>query len=89
MDDTNFVDAFRKHFYIDDVGEADEVASGDGTNTPIDEAYGEMMVEEHTKHDGIDNAAYEKLIGARLITDVPGEVPKISNSSHFVDGLDR
>ena len=40
---TNFVDVVGAVFYIYDVDEANEAAHGDGANTLIDEAYGDMM----------------------------------------------
>ena len=43
LDDTSFFDDVRAGFYIDDVDEANEAEHGDGSNTPSDEAYGDMM----------------------------------------------
>ena len=42
--DTNFVDDVGDEFYIDEVDESDEVANSDGSNTPTDEAYVDMMI---------------------------------------------
>ena len=44
LDDTNFFDDVRFDYYINDVDEADEESHGGGSNTPINEAYGDMMV---------------------------------------------
>ena len=46
MDDTNFFDDVRDDLYIDNVDEGDEAAHGDGPNTPSDETYEDMMMEE-------------------------------------------
>ena len=67
----NFDDDFGTDLYIDDVDEAYEVAYGDGSNTPSDEAYGELMMEERPDQDGINDAVYNKHIGAEVIMDMP------------------
>ena len=59
MDGTNFSDDARDDLYIDEIVEADEAAHGDGSNTPSDESYGYMMVEERSDQDGIYDAAYK------------------------------
>ena len=43
LDDTNFVDDIMSDLYIDDVNKYDEAACWDGSNTPSDESYGEIM----------------------------------------------
>ena len=43
LDDTNFVDDIRADLYIDNMGESDESAHGDGSDTPNDESYGDMV----------------------------------------------
>ena len=44
---TNFVNYVGADLYIDDVDEYDEASHGDGYNTPSNEAYGDMMKEDH------------------------------------------
>ena len=60
MDNTNFVDVVRADFCIDDVDEANEFAHRYGVNTPDDQAYGDILAEECTNQDDIDDAAYKK-----------------------------
>ena len=49
LDDRSFVNDVRSDFYIDDVDEDGKAAHGDGSNTPINEEYGDMMMEDCTK----------------------------------------
>ena len=65
MYDTNFVYGVRDNFYIDDTDEANEAAHGYGSNTPSDEAYGDMMEEEHSAQGKIDYAAYKNICSRR------------------------
>ena len=44
LDDTNFLDDVGADLYINRMDEADEASHGDGSNTPINEAYGYMML---------------------------------------------
>ena len=60
MDNTNFVDVVRADFCIDDVYEANEFSHRDRVNTPDDQAYGDILTEECTNQDDIDDAAYKK-----------------------------
>ena len=60
MDNTNFVNDKGNNFYIDDINEADEAAHGDGSNTPTDKEYGDMLTEDRPEQDDIDDAAYDK-----------------------------
>ena len=76
MDDTNFVDDVGADLYIYYVDEYDGESHGGGSNTPSDEAYGDMTTNERPEKDNIDNAAYEKYIGSELIMDVYGEGPR-------------
>ena len=68
--------------------EANESAHGDWSNTPSDETYGEMITEERTEHNNIENAAYKKYIGAEEIMDVPGEVRWRDTVRRHVENLD-
>ena len=43
LDDTKFSDDVGAGFYIDNVDEANISAHGYGSNTPSNEAYGDMM----------------------------------------------
>ena len=51
LDDTKLFDGVRSDFYIDGMDEADEAAHGYGSNTPSDEAYGYMSIEERPNLD--------------------------------------
>ena len=61
LDDTNFVDNIGADLYINDVDEADEAVHGDGSNTPSDESYGDILVEESPEQDGIDKFSPQQL----------------------------
>ena len=67
----------------------DETAHGDEDNNPNDEAYGDIMVEEHPDQDDIFDGTYEKYIGAEVIMVVPGEDPRQSTVRRCVNYLDR
>ena len=45
--ETNFVNYVGADLYIHDVDKYDEASHGDGYNTPRNEAYGDMMKEDH------------------------------------------
>lgn len=76
LDDKNFVNHEAGEFYLDDEYDDDVLAHGDGTNTPSNEEYGDMITEERPDQDDIDNDAFDKYIGAEVMLDVPGEGPK-------------
>ena len=65
--------------------ESGEASHGDGSNTPSDEEYGDMMVEERPDKGGIDDAAYENYIGAEVMIDVPVEGPMRATVRHCVE----
>ena len=71
----NFADDVGADFYIDDVDEYNEAAHEDGSNTLSDEAYGDMMTEERPEKDNIDDAAYNKYVGAAVMMGVAGVGP--------------
>ena len=62
--------------YIDEVGDEDEAAHRDGTQTPDDDEYADMKTKERPEQDDVDSKTYDKYIGAEVMMDVPGEVPK-------------
>ena len=84
----NFSDDVGDDFYIDDMDEADEAAHRNDSNTPSDEAYRDMMAEEHTEKNGINNAAYNKYIGEELIMDARGERTRRETLRNIVEELD-
>ena len=88
MDDTNFVDDVGDDLYIDAMDEADEAAQGDGDNALSNEAYGDMVVEESSEKDRIDDAAYNKYIGAEAMMYVLGEVPRRASVRLCIEELD-
>ncbi len=88
MDDTNFVNDKGDDFYINDIKEADEAAHGNGSNTPTDKEYGDMLTEDCPKQDDIDDAAYDKYIGAEVMMDVPGEGPRRATVKRRVEDLE-
>ena len=88
MDETNFVDDGGSDLYIENLDESDEAVHGDGYNTPSDEAYGYMMMEDFHEHDNIDGAAYDKYIVAEVIMEVPGEGPRRATVRCRVEDLD-
>ena len=64
LDETNFTDDVGAEFYIDDIEDADAAAHGDGSNTPSDKEYGDMMAADRPEKDEMDEAGYDKYIGA-------------------------
>lgn len=67
MDDTNFTNPEATDFAIQDL-EDDQAAYGDGTQTPGDEEYGDMVkANERPEEDDVD--AYDKYIGAEVFLD--------------------
>ena len=73
LDDTKFVNPEVSELYINEMDDADDVAHGDGSNTPSGEEYVDMKTDERPKQDDIDNESYDKYIGAEVMIDVPGE----------------
>ena len=73
LDDTNFTNPEAGELCIDDIDDADEVAHGDGSNTPSVDEYADMEPEERPERDDVDDDAYDKYIGAEVMMDVPGE----------------
>ena len=91
LDDTKFTDdtgAEGAEFYIDNIEGADAVAHGEGSNTPSDAEYGDMLVDERPDKDDVDDAAYDKYIGAEVMMDVPGEGPRRATVKRRVEDLD-
>ena len=72
---------------LNDVYEADKAAHGDRPNTPSNEEYGYMMMEESHDQEDINDAAYEKYIGADIIMGGPGEVPRRVTVRRCVEDL--
>ena len=68
--------------------EADKTAFTDGANNPSDEAYDDMMVEEHPEQYHIENSAYHNNIGAKAMMDMPGEGPRWATFKRRVEDLD-
>ena len=85
LDDMNFVDDVRSDFYINNMDKFDETAHGDEDNNPNDEAYGDIMVEEHPDQEDIFDGTYKKYIGAEVIMVVPGEDPRQSTVRRCVN----
>ena len=73
LDDTNFVNPEAGELCIDEIDDEDEVAHGDGSNTPSDVDYSSMRPEERPEQDYMDYEDYDKYIGAVVMMDVPGE----------------
>ena len=65
------------------------MAHGYESNTLSDEAYGDMMTEERPKQNNIDDTSYNKYIGAEVIINVTGEVPRWATVRRCVEDLDR
>ena len=89
LDGTKCVDDVRANFYIDDVDESTETEHGYGDNTLSDEAYGDIMTEECTKQDTIEDASHENYIGSETIMDMLGEVLKRATFRCCVGYLNR
>ena len=68
--------------------EDNEAEHGDESNTPSDDICGDMMEEENPDKDGIDDAAYNKYIGAAVIMDFSGEGPRRARLRLCVGDLD-
>ena len=57
LDDTNFVNPESGELCIDAIDDEDEVAHGDGSNTPSDVYYSSMRTEERPDQDNMDDGA--------------------------------
>ena len=58
---------------IDDIDDAEKAAHGDGSNTPSDDEYADMLPEDRPNRDDLDDDAYDRYIGAKVLIDVLGE----------------
>ena len=88
LDDKNFVDDVRADFYIDDVDKSNDAAHGDGSNSPNNDAYGDIMMEDLPEDYAIDDTFYDKYISAEIIIDFPKEVPRREIFIRNVEDLD-
>ena len=88
MEDTNFVNDKGNDFYIDNINEADEAEHSDVSNTPTDKGHGDMLTEDCPEQDDIDDAAYDKYIGAEVMMDVSGEGPRRATVKRRVEDLE-
>ena len=70
LDNTKFTDDQGTEFYIDDLEDADAAAHGDGSQTPSDADYGDMLVEERPDRDDVDDEAFNKYIGAEVMMEL-------------------
>ena len=75
LNDANFQNPDGTDLYMEDEDSAEEQAYGDGSKTPSDAEYGDMLQEERPEADDIDSDAYDKFIGAEVNIDVAGEGP--------------
>ena len=73
LNGTNLTNEEASDMCIDNIDEADKAAHGDGSNTPSDDEYAEMLPEDRPDCDDLDVDAYDKYIGAEVLMDVKGE----------------
>ena len=88
LNNQNFVNPAGNDMYIDDIDGADAAAHGDGSNTPTDKNYGDMITEARPEIYNIDSDIYNKYIVAEVMMDVPGEGPQRETVKHRVEGMD-
>ena len=58
--------------------------SGDGSNTPSDDKYVDMMPEYRPCRDDLDDDVYNRYIGAEVLMDVPVEISRRAKVKHCV-----
>ena len=75
LDDTNFVNPEDGGLYIDKVDDEDDASHVDRTQTPGQDEYANMNIEERTNQGNINGGAYNKCIGVEVIMEVPREGP--------------
>ena len=72
-DENNLTNKEAGDMCIEDIDNADKAVHGFGSNNPSDDEYADIMPEDRTDRDNLDDDAYDRYIGAEVLMDVPGE----------------